>query len=69
MIDETTDVSVTEQLILYLCYMRKNGDIKTSFRGIVQVSRCTGKNIYQECIKFLEKNKFHWREKNARTRK
>ena len=29
MIDDTTDVSVTEQLILYFHYMQKDGNIKT----------------------------------------
>ena len=63
MIDETSDVSVTEQLILYFCYMQNDGNIKTSFGGIALVSSCTGKNVHQECVNFLEKNKFHWRKR------
>ena len=54
--DETTDVFITEQLTVVK--HAKDENIKTSFSGIVPVSSCTGKNIYQECIRFLDKNKF-----------
>ena len=62
MIDDTTDVSVTEQLILYFHYMQTDGNIKT-FGGIAKVLSCTGENICKECVNFQKKTKCDWREK------
>ncbi|XP_070538588.1 E3 SUMO-protein ligase KIAA1586-like [Ptychodera flava] len=56
LIDETTDISIMKQLIIYSKYLLKSGESKVSFLGIEEV--CDGRaETLTECVKtFAERH-------------
>ena len=52
-IDETTDVSVTKQLIVYSCYLI-NGDVHSSFISVLELSDGTAPSIVAAVCKLCD---------------
>ena len=62
LIDETMDIAVTSQLIIYFCYLSE-GKLVTSFAGIVDIQNGKADTIYKKTIEFFNEIGLKWKEK------
>ena len=62
LIDETTDVTVTAQLIIYFRYLSE-GKVVTSFGGIVDIPNGSAKTIFDKTVDFMTSMDLNWKEK------
>ena len=56
MIDESTDVSVIKELVIYARYLSASGDVKNSFLSIVELPNDTAEVTEEQLVSFLEKS-------------
>ncbi|XP_078000900.1 zinc finger protein 862-like [Glandiceps talaboti] len=56
LIDETTDVAILKQMILYSKYMVANGDTKVSFLGMIEVPDGTASTLKNAVTTFADEN-------------
>ena len=55
MIDESTDVSVIKELVIYVRYLSASGEIKNSFLSIVELPKGTAE-VNEQLVPFLKKS-------------
>ncbi|XP_006824225.1 zinc finger protein 862-like [Saccoglossus kowalevskii] len=65
MVDETTDISILKQLIMYAKYTDKEGNAKTSFVHISDIFDGKAETIETAIVNFCEKNMFLLNSKMA----
>ena len=62
LIDETMNIAVTSQLIIYFRYLSE-GKLVTSFAGIVDIQNGKADTIYKKSIEFFNEIGLKWKEK------
>src|SRR5438034_4419349 len=57
MIDESTDITTTKHLDIYVSYVTKEGISKTRFLSLVSLTGCNAENITNVLVNIFEKKK------------
>ena len=56
MIDESTDISVIKELVIYARYLSASGEVKNVFLSIVELPNSTADVIEESLVSFLDKS-------------
>jgi len=55
-IDESTDVNVIKELVIYVRYLSAYGEVKNSFLSIIELPNGTAEVVEEKLVLFLEKS-------------
>ena len=58
MIDESTNITTTKHLDIYVSYVTKKGILKTHFLCLVPLTGCNAKSITKVLVDIFEKKDF-----------